>query len=161
MVGSFVSILTITTIGQYCCPIMRQIGPYSKPNRLAILDGRTMEAKLMARIRRELTEHVGGSPTATQRILIDRAAALSLRLQLMDREAARSGDMSERNGRQYLAWSASLTRVVKQIGLNEAPAPKPRWQPPIDHDQPPASPTAASARSARLAQRAAELAVAK
>ena len=70
----------------------------------------------MARVRRELTEHLGGNPTAPQRILIDRAAALSLRIHLMDRESARSGEMSERNGRQYLAWHNSLTRLLRQIG---------------------------------------------
>jgi hypothetical protein len=85
----------------------------------------------MARVRAELTEHLGGKPTAPQRILIDRAAALSLRLHLMDRESVRSGQMSERNGRQYLAWSNSLTRVLNQIGLTAAPAPKdprPFWE---------------------------------
>ena len=85
----------------------------------------------MARVRAELTQHLGGKPTAPQRILIDRAAALSLRLHLMDRESARSGEMTERNGRQYLAWSNSLTRVLNQIGLTAAPAPKdsrPFWE---------------------------------
>ncbi len=85
----------------------------------------------MARVRAELAQHLGGSPSATQRILIDRAAALSLRIHLMDRESARSGEMSERNGRQYLAWSNSLTRVLRQIGLAAAPAPKdsrPFWE---------------------------------
>jgi hypothetical protein len=96
---------------------MPRIGPHSRPDKLQIVDGRLAEAKLMARVREELTQHLGGKPSATQRILIDRAAALSLRLHLMDREAARSGAMSERNGRQYLAWSNALTRVLKQIGL--------------------------------------------
>jgi hypothetical protein len=96
---------------------MPRIGPHSRPDKLQIVDGRLAEAKLMARVRAELTQHLGGSPSATQRILIDRAAALSLRIHLMDRESARSGGMSERNGRQYLAWSNALTRVLKQIGL--------------------------------------------
>jgi hypothetical protein len=96
---------------------MPRIGPHSRPDKLQIVDGRLAEAKLMARVRAELTQHLGGSPSATQRILIDRAAALSLHIHLMDRESARSGGMSERNGRQYLAWSNALTRVLKQIGL--------------------------------------------
>jgi hypothetical protein len=95
---------------------MPQVGPYSKPNRIAVIDGRLAEAKLMSRVRRELTQHVGGRPSAAQRSLIDRAAALSLRLHLMDRESARSGEMSERNGRQYLAWNNSLQRLLAQIG---------------------------------------------
>jgi hypothetical protein len=81
---------------------MRKIGPHSRPDKLQIVDGRLAEGKLMARMREELTAHLGGKPSATQRILIDRIAALSLRLHLMDRESARSGEMSERNGRSYL-----------------------------------------------------------
>jgi hypothetical protein len=99
---------------------MRKIGPHSRPDKLQIVDGRLAEAQLMHRVRAELTLHLGGKPSATQKILIDRAAALSLRLHLMDREAARSGEMSERNGRQYLAWSNSLTRIMSQIGTEPA-----------------------------------------
>jgi hypothetical protein len=103
---------------------MPRIGPHSRPDKLQIVDGRLAEAKLMASVRAEVTQHLGGKPSATQKILIDRAAALSLRIHLMDRESARSGGMSERNGRQYQAWSNSLTRVLNQIGF-KAVADKP------------------------------------
>ena len=96
---------------------MAKIGPHSRPDVLQIVDGRRAEAKLMARIREELSQHLGGKPNVARQILIDRAAALSLRIHLMDRETARSGMMSERNGRQYLAWNNSLTWVMNQIGL--------------------------------------------
>jgi hypothetical protein len=139
---------------------MRQIGPYSKPNRLAILDGRTLEAKLMARVRAELTQHLGSKVTAPQRILIDRCAALTLRLHLMDRETAQSGRMSEKNGREYLCWNNSLTRTLRTLGLDAAATPKPRWQPPAASPSA-APPAAAVARTERLAQRAAEIQAAK
>ena len=42
-------------------------------------------------------------------------------------ESARSGGMSERNGRQHKAWSNSLTRVLNQIGF-KAVADKPLLQ---------------------------------
>jgi hypothetical protein len=103
---------------------MPRIGPHSRPDKLQIVDGRLAEAKLMASVRAEVTQHLGGKPSATQKILIDRAAALSLRVHLMDRESARSGGMSERNGRQYQAGSNSLTRVLNQIGF-KAVADKP------------------------------------
>jgi hypothetical protein len=102
---------------------MAKIGPHSRPDKLQIIDGRLAEGKLMARVREELSQHLGGKPNPAQKILIDRAAALSLRLHLMDRESARSGGvMSERNGRQYLAWNNSLTRLLSQIGLESASA---------------------------------------
>jgi hypothetical protein len=36
------------------------MGPYSRPHRLAKLDGRTREAALLRKTRARLTEHVGG-----------------------------------------------------------------------------------------------------
>jgi hypothetical protein len=138
---------------------MPRLGPYSQSATLAKLDRRSKPARLMASLRRELIVHVGGMPSITQTLLIDQACSLQLRLALMDADNDKVGTMTERNQVQYLAWSGSLQRVLNQIGLTAAPAPKPRWQPPID--QPTTSPTAASARSERLAQRAAELAEAK
>ena len=64
-------------------------------------------------------------------LLIDQACALQLRLALMDKETYKVGAMTERNQVQYLAWSGSLQRVLRQIGLTAAPAPKdsrPFWE---------------------------------
>jgi hypothetical protein len=104
---------------------MPRIGPRSRPGVLAVIDGRRAEAKLMRDVRAELTKHCGGSPSATQRIIIDQAAMLTLGLHLMDRQVLQNEVMSERNGRQYLAWSNSLIRL-------------PRWSrfPPIRQDYP-------------------------
>ncbi len=96
------------------------IGPHSRPGRLAIIDGRRAEAKLMQSVRSDLARHCGGSPSTVQRMLIDRAAALTLRLHLMDRAAGQDGAMSERNGREYLAWHNSLVRTLARLGLDPA-----------------------------------------
>lgn len=104
--------------------LMPKIGPHSRPDRLQIIDGRRAESKLLASVKKDLTAHLGGKPSAVQRMLIDRIAALSLRCHLMERESAQSGEMSERNGRSYLAWSNSLTRALRQIGLDAVPPPK-------------------------------------
>jgi hypothetical protein len=74
----------------------------------------------MRDVRAELTKHCGGSPSATQRLIINQAAMLTLRLHLMDRRSLQDEAMSERNGRQYLAWSAALTRLLRQLGLKGA-----------------------------------------
>jgi hypothetical protein len=58
----------------------RQIGPYSKPDRLRKLDGRTKEAALLCETRARLIEHVGGAPSAVQAELIERAAQLTLKI---------------------------------------------------------------------------------
>ena len=48
-----------------------------------------------------------------------------LRLALMDADGSQSGEMSERNSRQYLAWANSLSRLLRQIGLKGAAQPQP------------------------------------
>jgi len=62
-------------------------------------------------------------------MLIDQAAMLTLRLHLMDKESIADPAMSERNGRQYLAWANSLSRLLRQLGINATPPPQQRWQP--------------------------------
>jgi hypothetical protein len=104
---------------------MPKLGPYSNCATLAKLDGRTREARLVKSLRAELVAHVGGNPSTTQRLLIDQACALQLRIALMDADSERIDVMTERNQVQYLAWSGALTRLLDKIGLKAAAAPKP------------------------------------
>lgn len=90
---------------------------YSGPNALIKLDKRTREARLMQATRDELTAHIGGSPSATERRLIDRACWLELRIVQMDAQAVERGVMSERDTRGYLAWCNSFRRVLVELGL--------------------------------------------
>ena len=83
---------------------------------LARRDGRTREARLLRAIRAELTEHVGGHPSATQRIAIERAAALTLHVARMDEAAAVAGGMSDHARREYLAADSSLRRMLQLLG---------------------------------------------
>ena len=99
--------------------VARPIGPYSLPGALAKLDGRTREARLMREARAELVAHVGGTPSATQRVLIERAANLTLQIAMLDAKHA-AGGMTEHDGRQYLAWVNTLTRLMRQLGMNGA-----------------------------------------
>jgi hypothetical protein len=71
----------------------------------------------MSEHRKDLVAHCGGAPSAVQRALIERAVALYLRLHLMDRETLRSAGMTERNGREYLAWNNAYGRTVRQLGI--------------------------------------------
>ena len=96
---------------------MPKLGPYSDCSTLAKLDGRTKEARLLKSLRTELVQHVGGKPSSTQRLLIDQAVQLQLRLALMDAEDTGNGAMSDRNARQYLAWANSFSRLLRQLGL--------------------------------------------
>jgi hypothetical protein len=101
------------------------LGPHSRPHMLAKLDRRTRESRMLVAVRAELTAHVGGRPSAVQRALIERAARLSLYIEAMDRDSMESGTMTERNSRQYLAWSNSLRLALRELGVRAAVAPPP------------------------------------
>jgi hypothetical protein len=91
---------------------------------LAKLDRRTKEAQLLEAARASLTRHVGGAPNDIQRVLIERASRLMVYIETMDAQALADGTMSERNSRQYLAWTNSLRLTLRELGLKAAPVEK-------------------------------------
>lgn len=93
---------------------MKRLGPYSRPPALAALDMRSREGLLLRRVRAELTAHVG-NPSATQRILIERAAVLSLQIAMLDAKHA-AGGLTSHDQREYLAWTNALTRLMRHLG---------------------------------------------
>ena len=105
--------------------VRRRLGPHSREHQLlAGLDWRTREGKLLAAARAELTAHVGGHPNNVQKALIERAARLTLYIELMDAEALVVGTMTERNSRQYLAWVNALRLCLRELGVREAASDK-------------------------------------
>src|SRR5450631_3337055 len=85
---------------------------------------RTREAQMAKRFRAELTAHVGGAPSTVGRALIEQAAQLKLQLAVMDRRFAETNEMSAHDSRVYLAWSNSLTRTLRELGIKGVP-PRP------------------------------------
>ena len=73
----------------------------------------------MRRLRRELTEIVG-NPNAIQKQLIERCVRLSMAVELLDEKLLTNGHLSDRDQRQYLAWSNSLSRTLR---LRRLPLP--------------------------------------
>lgn len=100
------------------------VTPYAVPATLARLDGRTREGRLLRRVRSDLTAHVGGKPSAPQRMLIERAATLALHVGTLDRKVLESGVMTEHDSRVYLAWSNSLTRTLRELGVDRSTSPQ-------------------------------------
>lgn len=76
----------------------------------------------MRQVRAELLEHVGGRPTATQRMLIDRAALLTLRLAQIDRRIFADQDLTILDNNQTVAWQNALTRVLVALGVHQEAA---------------------------------------
>ncbi len=104
---------------------VKKLGPYSRPNSLAKLDGRTREAKLMRETRAALIAHVGGNPSAVQAAMIEQAVQLKLRISTMDRKFAETGQQTEHDSRTYLAWAATYARVLARLGLDAVPVRQP------------------------------------
>ena len=96
----------------------------SRPSSLTKLDGRTKSARLIRDMRADLVAHVGGSPSATQRVLIERAVRLAAHLDRMDAEAFDAGGMSEHARKQYLAFDGAMRRAMLALGMDGKPKPK-------------------------------------
>lgn len=96
---------------------MPRLKPYSRPPALAKLDHRTREARFMKERRAELLAHVGGSPSAVQKMLIERACWLSLQVAMLDVKQAEGRDFTPHDVDQYLAWTGSLTRLLRNLGM--------------------------------------------
>jgi hypothetical protein len=94
----------------------RTLPLWSKRNYDAI-DGRLVEAKVERQIIGELTNHVGGFPTAPQRLLIKRTARLVVMLGIIERRIIESCDLKDLEARQLCALSNSLRLNLQALGL--------------------------------------------
>ncbi len=104
----------------------RKIGPYSRRNALAHLDLRTREGRFLMAIQDELTNHVGGAPSAAEAILIRLASLKALRVALMAPKIMTSEAIDERADRQFLAWANSLRRDLDTLGIAKRAEASPR-----------------------------------
>ena len=74
----------------------------------------------MRTTREGLIAHVGGKPSAPQRALIERAVWLTLAVARLDAQMLAKGGLTDHASREYLAWSNTLTRTLRTLGLKAA-----------------------------------------
>ena len=98
---------------------VQKIGPYSRSPALANLDMRTREGRIIRDTRAALSAHLGGNLSATQRAMVERAAHLSMQVAMLDAKCV-AGTMTHHDGREYLAWTNALTRLLRQLGMKGA-----------------------------------------
>lgn len=104
----------------------RSLSPHSRPSRIAVLDRRSCEFRRLQAIKEELLEaHLGGSASPVQMALIERAATLTLHIEVFDKKAFSDGGLDEKSSRVYLSYTNSLSRLLRQLGKAVAPPPKP------------------------------------
>jgi hypothetical protein len=104
------------------------VGVYSCNTTLVEVDKRSREYCLMRQVREDLTAHIGGKPNPAQRMLIERAVILSLRVAMLDQKIVAGEFLTQLDNNQYLAWSNSLVRTIGRLGINPATAPQPTFE---------------------------------
>jgi hypothetical protein len=98
----------------------RRLGPYSRRlHRGAIgelFDGRSAEGRFVRHLEAELVRHVGGDPSITQRLLIDRLIKIRLQLDALDAKLA-SGEWTPHDVRTHGGLTNGFRLVARELGL--------------------------------------------
>lgn len=97
-----------------------RLGPHSRRHRLAFLDRRTYEAKLVEGFRAELIAHCGGAPNIVQAEIIERCCWVKLRCVLMDSKV-NPGQFTQQDSNCYLAWASTLARLMARLDGGSEP----------------------------------------
>ncbi len=83
------------------------------------IDARTLAGRAVRMLRLRLSAHLGPQPSQTALVLVEQLLQLKLRLVMMDRAFLEAGGkLSAHDTHTYLAWSNSLVRGLKQLGLD-------------------------------------------
>jgi hypothetical protein len=83
------------------------------------VDARTKPGRAVRMLRLRLLSHLGPKPSQTALVLVEQLLQLKLRLSIMDANFVEAGGkLSAHDTHTYLAWSNSLVRGLKQLGLD-------------------------------------------
>jgi hypothetical protein len=95
-------------------------GPFSDTRKLATLDGRTLAGRVLNQTRADMFEHLGGCPTAPERLLIEAVAVKATRLFLMSYKTLEGGEINLDNDHHMtLAWLNSMRQDLTTLGLQK------------------------------------------
>ena len=103
-------------------------GPYSRLLRRGAIgklaDGRSTLGRFIRHLEAELVAHVGGHPTITQRLLIERLIKTHVQLDLLDEKLGR-GDWTANDSRTYGGLLSAMRLTTRELGLQPASANEP------------------------------------
>lgn len=109
-------------------PDRRPLGPHSRVFRRGAIgdsiDGRSTLGRFIRDLERQLIEHVGGAPSITQRLLIDRIIRIRVQLDALD-EKLSAGNWTPHDSRTHGALNNALRLTLREIGLRPAAARQP------------------------------------
>ncbi|MGH2506093.1 MAG: hypothetical protein ACRDHZ_01520 [Ktedonobacteraceae bacterium] len=97
----------------------RRLTPYGR----RIVDGRSHEGRFLRAARHALIRQLGGNVTPAQATMVERIAWLQLRCSMLDEKIV-SGNFTEHDSRQYLAWSNTLRKTLVALNLELHPESK-------------------------------------
>jgi hypothetical protein len=98
-------------------------GPYSRRLEAGIaslIDGNTAEGNFARKLQVELTDHVGGSPTITQRLLIDRTVSIMLKIERFEAKID-SGEWTAHDSRTYGGLNNALRLMLRALDGGKPP----------------------------------------
>jgi hypothetical protein len=99
-------------------------GPFSTAESLTSLDRRTVPARIMKTVARDLLAHIGDGVTAPQKLLVQSAALKAVRLALLtDRLLTDEKGLAEGADHHALAWLNSLRLDLVALGLERREKP--------------------------------------
>jgi hypothetical protein len=92
------------------------------------IDGRSSDAVFLRTVRAELLAHIGREPSVPERLLVEQAAQIRLRIAKTDALYARQPEITQHAGREYLALANALAKILGQLGMRpgQPPPPKPK-----------------------------------
>lgn len=107
-------------------PDRRRLGPYSRRlHRGAIgdlYDGRSAEGRFVRDLEAQLVAHVGGRPTVTQRLLIDRLIKVRLQLDALDAKMA-AGNWTSHDSRTHGGLQNAFRLCARELGVKAVTPP--------------------------------------
>jgi hypothetical protein len=116
------------SVAQIVARTQQRLGPYSRSLRRGVigasLDGRSEAGRYARDLERQLTDHVGGSPSITQRLLIERIIKTGLQLRGLDAKLA-ADTWTDCDARTHGGLVNRERLLLRELGLKPQPAPVP------------------------------------
>ncbi len=98
-------------------PANSKVGPFSRDRAISTLDKRTKAGRVLRTVISDLTDHIGGAPSAAEALIIQSAALKATRLHLLSEKLLAGGDMAEASDHHALAWLNSMRLDLAALGL--------------------------------------------
>jgi hypothetical protein len=114
-------------LGAGPAPDRRRFGPYSRTLRRGVIgswaiDGRSTEGRYLRDLEAQLITHCGGSPSVTQKLLIERLIRTTVQLNALDEKLAAAANWTDHDSRTHGGLINRQRLLLRELGLTPAAA---------------------------------------